>query len=151
MFVGTRSLLRTNCCYCRFGFLRDYFKRFTENDPFIYLDEDDNWPKGRKDRTHTFQMIEILLVTAGYNCGDLRKAVLSAADCHHKTIPSDLLGFMYFLLFEYFFKGEFYEGATGRHKFKQRRAAIAFFNDVAQAEYEDLFAEETDDVLKMWK
>ena len=102
MFVGTRSLLRTNCCYCRLGFLRDYFKRFTENDPFIYLDEDGNWPKGRKDRTHTFQMIEILLVIAGYNCGDLRKAVLSAADCHHKTIPSDLLGFMSFFIFDFF-------------------------------------------------
>ena len=140
--------------FFRYGFLRNFHNRFTENNPFVYVDEDDDWPKSEKrNRTHTLMLIEILLDISQYNCGDLRRRVELAEHCHHFTVPFELMGFIYFLLFEYVFRGACYDTATNRRKLLQRKAPIKFFTDVAEMEYEELFSDDTvhEDDIKMWR
>ena len=79
----------------------------------------------------------------------------SARDCHHLALPFELMGFAYFLLFEYIFRGICYDTAPKRHKLAQRKAPIQFFTEIAEMEYQDLFGDDCgtmeEDRVAMWR
>ncbi len=59
---------------------------------------------------------------------------------HLSKITPELLGFMYFLIFEYVFFQRLYKGASGRAQFIQRKQVIQFFVEIAEIECESIFA-----------
>jgi len=99
------------------------------------------------------------LITSGYSVGDLMAPVNTDFDFHNSTITAPLLGFMYFLLFEFVYHKQIYKGAVGRNKFPQCFDAIQFFIDVATDEYQFCFgvddsmnaADQRNNILKFYK
>jgi hypothetical protein len=112
------------------------FQRFKDSGKNIF-----NEQNGTADtnRIHWYFLVEYLLITSGYSIGDLMLPVTSDFECHHSTITSQLLGFIYFLIFEFLYHKQIYKGAPGRSLFLQRADTIQFFVDVATEEYEQCF------------
>jgi hypothetical protein len=124
----------------RFGLLRNLFLKFESQGKNTLIDKDgivDN-------KKHWYFLIEYLLTISGYSVGDLMLPVTTDLECHHATITAQLLGFMYFLVFEFLYHKNVYKGATGRSKFPQYIDAIQFFIDVATEEYDQCFAVNND-------
>jgi hypothetical protein len=80
------------------------------------------------------------LIKSEYCVGDLMAPVTDEMGCHISKITPELLGFMYFLIFEYVFFQRLYKGAPGRAQFIQKKEVIQFFVDIAENECESIFA-----------
>ena len=117
------------------GFLRNIWDRYQADQDNVYSDSDTNWTSAKVERMHFYFLIEFLLQESGYAVGDLFRSVEKYHECHTICIPFALLGFMYFTLFEFIFKGRTYTGAGGRELLGKRMDAINFFVDVAQKEH----------------
>jgi hypothetical protein len=65
--------------------------------------------------------------------------VTNDLECHNSTITPQILGFMYFFIFEFIYHKEVYKGANGRAKFPNALEPIQFFVDVATEEYQYCF------------
>jgi hypothetical protein len=83
-------------------------------------------------------------MTAGYCVADLLAPVKEKINCHYVSLPHELLGFIYFLIFEYVFHRRIYKGAVGRTNLCQFNDPLEFFVSVAYSEYEDLFGRNED-------
>ena len=126
-------------CHSRMGFLRDLWNRWKADPDTVYsLPGDMKWEHASRERIHFYFFVEHLLKESGYAVGQLFSPVETYDRCHHKTIGVGMLGFVYFLLFEYMFKQKTYSGSPGRKLINSRREAVKYFMEVAEKECEDI-------------
>ena len=91
----------------------------------------------RKERQHFYFLLEYLLLESGYALFNLLSPVLNLADCHHFSISYQLMGFMYFLMFEFIYYQRIYSGSVGRDQLLSRMDVINYFVDIADKEWDD--------------
>ena len=89
------------------------------------------------ERAHFYFLLEYLLQKSGYALFNLLSPVLTYDDCHHNSISYQLMGFMYFLLFEFMYYQRTYSGSLGRDALVKRMAIINYFVDIADREFDD--------------
>jgi hypothetical protein len=131
--------------------LRNLHFRYFKN-PNDIFENDENIDRVHKFRVHWYFFVEYLLILSGYCVADLLQPITDKMSCHHYSVVHELLGFIYFLIFEFVYHRRVYKGAIGRSNFLQFRETIQFFVGVASCEYEDLFGKcegMTDDEFKL--
>ena len=121
--------------WIRLGFLRNLYDRWVDDPTNVYSRRTDReWTHVIQERSHLYFLVEYLLQDSSYAVGDLNAPVKLFEQCHHHTITYQLLGFVYFLMFEFMFKRELYAGAEGKCKIPARMTAVSFFVDIASEE-----------------
>ena len=78
-----------------------------------------------------------MLQNSGYAVFNLFAPVLTYKQCHHHSIVYQLMGFMYFLMFEFVFYQRTYAASVGRDQLKSRMGIINYFVDIAEMEWDD--------------
>ena len=122
----------------RFGFLRNLWFRWSRDPVDLYSGAcDREWTHVRKERQHFYLLVEFLLVDSGYAVFNLLSPVLTLDDCHHNSISYQLMGFVYFLMFEFIYYQRTYTGSLGRDNLISRMAVINYFVDIADKEWDD--------------
>ena len=126
---------------CRFGFLRNLFARWCVDPTNLYVGaRDREWAHVRRERQHFYFLVEFLLQDSGYAVFDLFFPVENYHQCHHHSISYQLMGFVYFLLFEFMFHQRVYKASMGRDALQSRMAIIDYFVDIAEKEWDDFNA-----------
>ena len=135
------DILYVDLSSCRYGFLRNLFARWCVDPTDMYVGpKDKQWTHVRRERQHFYFLVEFLLQDSDYAVFDLRMPVENFADCHHHSISYQLMGFMYFLLYEFIFHQRVYTKSMGRDALKSRMAIINYFVDIAEKEWDDFIA-----------
>ena len=115
--------------------------RFERDRTDLYGTEDgDHWQHVRMERMHFYFLVEFLIHESGYAVFDLMAPVTSYSRCHHKSIPYHLMGFVYFLLFEYMYYQRIYKGADAVLILRPRLHVVQYFVDIALNEWRSLEA-----------
>jgi hypothetical protein len=141
----TCFLFVTLCVYRSCGLLRDLYSRYKNNpDGAIFSSDSDAVDEIHPKRLHWYFFVEYLLLKSGYCVGDLLAPVHDEMGCHISTIPHQLLGFMYFLIFEFTYYQRIYKGATGRSVFILKKDVIQMFINIAEHECESCFGHSPD-------
>jgi hypothetical protein len=123
---------------CRFGFLRNVFWRWGRDPIDLYSGAGDKeWTHVRMERAHFYFLLEYLLQKSGYALFNLWSPVLTYDDCHHNSISYQMMGFMYFLMFEFMYHQRTYFGSPGRDKLLMCMPIINYFVDIAEKEWDD--------------
>ncbi len=141
----SQTCIVTLCLYRSCGLLRDLYSRYENNPDGAIFSKDSNFDEViHPQRLHWYFFVEYLLLKSGYCVGDLLATVDDEMGCHISTIPHQLLGFMYFLIFEYTYYQRIYKGATGRSMFILKKDVIQMFINIAEHECESCFGQSPD-------
>ena len=140
------------CILYRLGLLRNLFYRFQTVGTMVYKDSDNTWPHRKTSiRNHFYFFLEYILTSSLLPVGDLLAPVTSITEGHQMTIGYRLLGYVYFLIFEWVYYGHMFAGFTGRKLIGLRSARVLYFIKIAEQEMQDVTGKERDNTETHWQ
>ena len=125
--------------------------RFQTVGPMVYKDSDNTWPYIKTSiRNHFYFFVEFILARSLLPVGDLSAPVTTITAGHQMTIGHRLLGYVYFLIFEWAYYGHMFAGFTGRKLIGSRSARVIYFIKLAEKEMQDVTGKERDNTESHW-